>query len=72
MENLKRQIINLIIERTMEYLSNKIITEENIDKIVNDVMNMIKSIDKEEVKKIVELGLCGAVYVKVKSKSDEF
>ena len=64
MEDLKRQIINLIIERTMEYLSNKIITEENIDKIVNDVMNMIKSIDKEEVKKIVELG--------VKSKNDEF
>lgn len=72
MEDLKRQIINLIIERTMEYLSNKIITEENIDKIVNDVMNMIKSIDKEEVKKIVELGVCGAVYVKVKSKKDEF
>lgn len=57
MEDLKRQIINLIIERTMEYLSNKIITEENIDKIVNDVMNIFKSIDKEEVKKIVELGV---------------
>lgn len=72
MEYLKRQIINLIIERTMEYLSNKIITEENIDKIVNDVMNIFKSIDKEEVKKIVELVVCGAVYDKVKSKSDEF
>lgn len=72
MEDLKRQIINLIIERTMEYLSNKIITEENIDKIVNDVMNIFKSIDMEEVKKIVELVVCGAVYVKVKSKSDEF
>ena len=72
MKDLKQQIINLIIERTMEYLSNKVITEENIDKIVNDVMNMIKSIDKEEVKKIVELGVCGAVLVKIKSKNDEF
>ena len=61
MDRLKQGIIDLIIDRTLEYLSDKVITEENIDKVVNEVYNTINSITKEDITNSLKYGAVAAI-----------